>query len=148
MIECLWGLKTAAIFDVWTIEHVLSGLSIGYLVKKENLRHFQKHHPTLELAKKTKTRVDLVAVLFLAYVWETLEHYLEEGLAGQTVALWFQGVEFWPNRFISDPLMLVLGYWLASRYPRAVWPARGLTGAWLVVHIFVFPDSMYLHHVF
>lgn len=84
----------------------------------------------------------------VAYIWETLEHYLEEGIAGEAVAFWFQGVEFWGNRFISEPLMLVVGYWFATRYPQAVWPALGLSGLWLIVHIFVFPDSMHLHHVF
>jgi hypothetical protein len=96
MIDCLWGLKTVAIFDVWTIEHVLSGLSVGHAVKKDNHRHFKKHHPKLELMRRTRFRVDLIAVLFVAYMWETLEHYLlehylEEGLDGQTVAYWFEG---------------------------------------------------------
>lgn len=148
MIECLLGLKTVAIFDVWTIEHVLSGLSVGHAVKRNNHKHFKKHHPMVELTRNTRWRIDSIAVLFLAYMWETLEHYLEEGLAGPAVAIWLQGVEFWPNRFISDPLMLVFGYWLAIKCPQAVWPARGLSAVWLVAHVLVFPDSMYLHHMF
>ena len=91
--------------------------------------------------------MDFLGVLFLAYLWETLEHYLEEGLAGAAVEYWFQGVEFWPNRFVSDPLMLVLGYWIAVRRPHLVVWARVASVAWLVVHIFVFPHSMYLHEL-
>ena len=40
MLEPLWGLKENAIFDVWTIEHFLSGVSIGTAVmihQKKNL---------------------------------------------------------------------------------------------------------------
>ena len=32
MIGYLWGLKTEALFDVWSIEHLLSGLSVGNIV--------------------------------------------------------------------------------------------------------------------
>ena len=86
-------------------------------------------------------------VLFLAYAWETFEHYLEVGLAGTAVEYWFQGVEFWPNRLIFDPLMLIIGYLIAKRYPKLVWPARVLSLAWLLIHIFIFPHSMYLHEL-
>lgn len=33
MLELIWGLKTHAILDVWTIEHLLSGISVGSAVK-------------------------------------------------------------------------------------------------------------------
>ena len=96
----------------------------------------------------TKLRLDILGVLFLAYAWETLEHYLETGLAGSAVEFWFQGVEFWPNRLITDPLMLLLGYLIAKKYPRFVIPARIASVAWLFIHIFIFPHSMYLHYLF
>ncbi len=148
MFEWIWGLKTVAALDVWIFEHFLSGLSIGHAVKKNNRKHFKKHYPTLRITKSTEIRVDFLGVLFLAYLWETLEHYLEEGIAGSAVQYWFQGVEFWPNRFIFDPLMIVLGYWIANKYPKVVIPARILSLAWLIIHIFVFPHSMYLHYIF
>lgn len=148
MFDLLWGLKIHAIFDVWTFGHFLSGISIGHAVKKDNRRHFAKHYPEIKLTESTKIRVDYLGVLFLAYLWETFEHYLEEGLAGETVAYWFQGVEFWPNRFITDPLMLLGGYWIARRYPKLVIPARIISITWLILHIFVFPHSMYLHELF
>ena len=86
----------------------------------------------------------MAGVLCLGFAWETLEHYLETGLAGPAVQYWFQGVEFWPNRLIADPLMLVLGYVIAKRHPRLVLPARIASLTWLLVHIFVFPHSMVL----
>jgi len=149
MLEWLWGFKTVAMFDVWTIEHLFSGLSVGNLVKK-NIR---KHVKNISLIKKFEShtsviRFDIIGVLFLAYLWETIEHYLESGLAGGGVEYWFQGVEFWSNRIISDPLMMIIGYFIALRYPKFIVPARIATGVWLFTHIFLFPNSMFLHTLF
>ncbi len=147
MLEIIWGLKTHAILDVWTIEHLLSGISVGSAVKKKNHKTLQKILNLIE-HNHHSWWFDISGVLFLAYIWEALEHYLEVGLAGSTVEYWFQGVEFWPNRLIADPLMLVLGYLIAKNFPWLVWPARLLSIGWLIVHIFVFPHSMYLHELF
>lgn len=133
--------------DVWTIEHVLSGVSVGHSVKKNNHKVFKKWFNIEEKNILTK-HFDVIGVLFFAYLWETIEHYLETGLAGEAVEYWFQGVEFWGNRIIFDPLMLVLGYLIAKKYPRLVIPARFLSAIWLVVHIFIFPHSMHLHEIF
>ena len=90
----------------------------------------------------------MILVLLIAYIWETAEHYLETGLAGETVEYWFQGVEFWANRFISDPLITVFGYFISKYYPITVNPARIISLLWLLIHIFIFPHSMYLHDIF
>ena len=142
MLSLLWGLKTQAILDVWSIEHILSGISVGSAVKKRNHSVIKKilgqdhnHHSWY---------FSLVGVLFIAYLWETLEHYLEEGIAGKAVEYWLQGVEFWPNRLLADPAMLIIGYVIAKRYPALVVPARVCSLVWLLVHIFLFPHSMYL----
>jgi hypothetical protein len=147
MLEIIWGVKTAAIMDVWTIEHVLSGISVGHAVKNNNQKVFKKKLGLEEHHIITK-HFDVIGVLFLAYLWETIEHYLEVGIAGEAVKYWFQGVEFWPNRIIFDPLMLVIGYLIAKKQPQLVNPARFLSVTWLVIHIFVFPHSMYLHDLF
>lgn len=144
MPEWVWGYKTVALFDVWSIEHVLSGLSIGSLVVKA--RGFVLGGVPVQ--RPASVRVDLLGVLFLAYLWEAAEHYLEAGVAGEVVTRWFAGVEVWGNRMITDPLMVVVGYVLVERYPRMTWPARALSGTWVIVHVFVFPDCMYLHRVF
>ena len=138
-------LKTVAFFDIWTLEHLLSGISIGsfsmYLNKKKIKNEFK-------VDTHKSYYFDIILVLLIAYVWETAEHYLETGLAGESVEYWFQGVEFWANRFISDPLITVFGYFISKYYPITVTPARIISLLWLLIHIFIFPHSMYLHDIF
>jgi hypothetical protein len=148
----LWGYKTVALFDAWSIEHILSGISIGTAVTINNKKHFKNifkeftnliHHNN-----KSVIHFDIIGVLFLAYFWESIEHYLELGLAGTTIEYWFQGVEMWANRLITDPLMLVIGYYIAKQFPWLIWYARFLSIIWIFIHIFIFPHSMYLHTIF
>lgn len=81
IFSMLWGEKTHALFDVWSIEHFLSGISIGYLVMTQNFKTFQKKIGFD--ATQIQTRYfDVMWVLFLAYFWETIEHYLETWLLG------------------------------------------------------------------
>ena len=143
----IWGFKTVAAIDIWTLEHFLSGMSIGMLVISINSKLFLKHFQIKRDEIKT-SHFDIVAVLLLAYIWEVFEHYLEIGLLGETVEFWLQGVEFWANRLICDPMITIVGYYLAKTYPFLVNPARGLSLLWLFVHIFMFPHSMYLHEIF
>jgi len=120
----------------------LSGISVGHAVKNHHEKLFDKI-----LGKNHNYHswhFNLAGVLCLGYAWEALEHYLETGLAGNGVEYWFQGVELWTNRLIADPLMLVVGYVIAKKYPRFIIPARILSLLWLLIHIFVFPHSMYL----
>ncbi len=146
VFDAIFGLKTHAVFDIWTIEHLLTGISVGFAVKKNNYKVFQK---VLNVIKHNHYSLwfDMNGVLLAAYLWETLEHYLETGLAGARVEYWFQGVEFWPNRLIADPLILVLGYMIARKWPFLVWPARFFSATWLILHVFIFPHSMYLQEL-
>lgn len=146
MLEFIWWLKTVALFDVWTFEHILSWLSVWHAVRKKNHEIYKEKLNIEPQSVKTKY-FDLLWVLFLAYAWETLEHYLETWLAWEAVEYWFQGVEMWWNRLITDPLMLVLWYMIAKKYPSLVMPARVLSIILLFVHIFIFPHSMYLHEL-
>ncbi len=146
-LDILWGLKVHAIFDVWSIEHLWSGISFGSVVKKKN------HKILGQLLSRKKHDYHsyyfgILGICAVAYLWETVEHYLEIGLAGARVEYWFQGVEFWPNRILADPLLMVLGYVIAKKYPQIIWPIRVLSVLWLIVHIFIFPHSMYLHEIF
>ncbi len=138
----IWGHKSIAIFDVWSIEHVLAGVSIGAFVIKAS-QYMHRRRGSSERA--TPGDKHIATVLLLAFCWETAEHYMELGLIGLAVADWFAGVEIWGNRMITDPLMVFLGYKVAYHRPHFVWPARVLSAAWLVVHVMVFPHSMYLH---
>ncbi|RAP31492.1 hypothetical protein DID76_02680 [Candidatus Marinamargulisbacteria bacterium SCGC AG-414-C22] len=147
MLEIIWGIKTKAMLDVWSIEHILSGMSIGYFVSKFNTKLWIKHGlstmPTI-----FKKYADVIAILFLAFTWETFEHYIEIGLCGEWLKYWFQGVEFWPNRLIFDPLCMWLGYVFITRYTRYILVARVASFVWLFIHLFIFPHSMYLHELF
>jgi len=134
----IFGPKTIALFDVWTFEHFLSGMSIGGIIilwcKKYYGRDLNFNH-------------GLILVLIAAYLWETIEHYLEAGIAGQAVEYWFQGIEYWPNRIISDPLMMIFGYYVIKQYPNLFIPARIICFSWLFIHIFIFPHCMYLQEL-
>ena len=93
MVNAIWGLKTNAIFDIWSVEHILCGFSVGKFVLEINRRVFHKHFGS-NFDDVQKNYFNLISVLFLAYFWETIEHYLETGLVGNVVSYWFQGVEF------------------------------------------------------
>ena len=147
MFDFVWGLKTSSLMDVWTIDHVLTGMSVGCFSLFFN-KKIQAKYSVVVGDRSFCTIIDIVMVLFLAFLWETLEHYLEMGLMGPHVEYWFQGVEYWANRFIFDPLMLVFGYMYIRKYPSQINVFRVLSVMWLVVHIFIFPHSMYLHEVF
>jgi hypothetical protein len=149
MIDIYWILrwvKTVAWFDVWTFEHILSWLSMWHAVRKSNHTVFKKKL-WLEKSHITTRYFDIIGVLFVAYLRETIEHYLESWLTWESVKYWFQWVEFRWNRIIADPLMMVIWYLIAKKYPRLIMPARVLSIVRLLVHIFVFPHSMYLHHL-
>tara|TARA_B100000315_G_C14390738_1_gene501814 strand:+ start:191 stop:631 length:441 start_codon:yes stop_codon:yes gene_type:complete len=143
----IWGFKTVSILDVWTFEHFLSGISIGALAVRCNMKIF-KNKLDLDGQDIKTPYFDLIFVLMVAYAWETVEHYLEIGLMGDVVANWFQGVEFWANRIFSDPLITLVGYYIAKGKPKLITPARVVSLIWLLVHVFIFPHSMYLHEVF
>lgn len=134
----LWGLKTVAWFDVWSFEHILAGISFGAMV---HLFHSGR------ISQKDHHYICIIFVLCIAFAWETIEHYLESGATGiAAVTYWFQGVEFWGNRIITDPLMVLLGHFIAVRWEKTVWVARVLSVIWLFFHVFIFPHSMYLHY--
>lgn len=135
----IWGLKTVAIFDFWTFEHFLSGISIGTIAIRCNWKIFKKQFHIDKDDIKTSF-FHIILVLFAAYLWETVEHYLEIGIAGYTV-------EYWANRIIADPLVMIAGYYIAKTQPNLVNPARFMSILWLFFHIFVFPRSMYLHEL-
>jgi len=40
----IWGLKTLALFDIWSIEHFLTGISIDALVHFFHIRKISKKY--------------------------------------------------------------------------------------------------------
>ncbi|HQW28648.1 MAG: hypothetical protein KA152_05490 [Verrucomicrobiales bacterium] len=136
----LWGYKDLALLDIWTIEHIVSGASISGFLKYYSDKFLEND--------RNRRIVFFTALMLLAYLWESVEHYLETGMAGNAVALWFYGVEHWSNRLLSDPAMLLIGCLFVLQFPILKWPARIFSISWLFIHIFVFPHSMYLHDIF
>lgn len=141
-----FGEKAIAFMDVWSIEHVVAGMSIGSLISAFHIK-YNKVEYNGALKNKTLLRLDLVTILFISFLWETIEIYLEMGLLGSNVKLWLHGIEHWSNRIISDPLMVVIGYFITRNLTFLTYPARIFSLTWLYVHIFIFPHSMYLHEV-
>lgn len=140
----LWGIKTESAFDVWSIEHIIMGISVAWLAQII----VNKIVGQEQVSETLKKRISFFITLMIAYMWETLEHYLETGLAGQTVEYWLQGVEHWSNRLISDNLMVLSGWYIYQQQNKMLAFARVFSAIWLIVHIFVFPHSMYLHELF
>lgn len=143
----LWGCKTEAMFDLWSVEHFINGIAlaggarfiVGIVSKKT------------ELSQSAQKAVSFFLVLSVALFWEALEHYLESGVLpgafGKRVTEWFYGVEHWSNRLIGDTLTVMLGWRVYHWKPGLAIPAKAVSAAWVLVHVFVFPHSMYLHNL-
>jgi hypothetical protein len=140
----LWGLKTEAAFDVWSIEHLIMGINLGgfisFALKRCNMPE--------TVPKILQTKISFLLVLMVTLLWENLEHYIELGLLGQGIAFWFQGVEHWTNRLIFDNMMVITGWFIYVKKNKTVWFARIFSCVWLMFHIVIFPHSMYLHELF
>ena len=174
----IWWLKTVSLFDVWSIDHFVSGIWVwiiaisttnmifkNYKVEerideknwwKKLMKRIDEKNWWKELMKRIdeknklpyyKKIVASFIVLFLAYAWETLEHYLEVWLWWARLEYWFQWVEFWANRLIFDPLLVWLWFITVCKYPKIALPARIFNVLWLSIHLFYFPNSMYLQYI-
>lgn len=139
----LWGIKTEAAFDVWSIEHLVTGISLCAL------SNFIVHYMFKEeINEKNRIKILFLIVIIFSLFWENLEHYIEAGLWGTNVKYWFQGVEHWSNRLIFDNLMVIFGAYIYIKKNKLLWFARIFSVLWLFFHIFIFPHSMYLHSFF
>jgi hypothetical protein len=137
-IHLFWP-KDSAWFDIWSIEHFISGMSIGIIAIGINAVIYRKKKWFSPQDIVTRY-FDIIFLLFIAYFWETLEHYLELWYFGSSLEHWFHGVEFIWN-------LMVLWYLLIKKYSSLVLFARIFSLVWLTLHIFIFPHSMYLHDV-
>jgi hypothetical protein len=143
----LWGLKTEAAFDLWSLEHLANGATMAAAAHCI-LCTFLSNRVT----KEQRPWVSLLLVLTAALFWENVEHYVEAGLLpgawGARVTFWFAGIEHWSNRLLGDNLMVFLGWFIYTKRPRFALAAKIFSTFWLLLHIFVFPDSMYLQRAF
>ena len=132
MLE-LFGHKTTAIFDIWSVVHFLTGCGLAYPMATLSQR--------FQLGEREK----VVVVLLISAVWELVEIYLELGaIGGAAVEYWFQGVEHPLNRIFGDQVLLLLGYLVARNSARISIVAKTASGVWLLWHIFLLPHSMWI----
>ena len=147
----IWGLKTEAMFDLWTLEHFANGIGIAGLAALATGKILKKYEQKTEIDPSLKKNINFVVVLTLSLFWECIEHYIEAGIlpgaAGARVTFWFQGVEHWSNRLVGDTCVVMLGWYVYNRVKKLAIPAKVFSLVWLLVHIFVFPDSMYLQRL-
>jgi hypothetical protein len=139
----LWA-KTEAAFDIWSIEHLVSGMVIGAIVDFIVKKYFLKWE---KVSRSLELKIDFILVLTISIFWENLEHYIEVWLWWQRVEVWMQWVEHWSNRLIFDDTMVLLGWFIRTKQNKVVWFARIFSFVWIFFHIFVFPDCMYLQRV-
>jgi len=83
----LIGKRGEAFFDAWTIVHIAFWFVIG-----ANMEHLGVSH-----------WIRWPAALAGAYVWEVVEQWLEAHAPFDVTP------ESWQNRWISDPLMALIG---------------------------------------
>jgi len=134
-------------FDIWSIEHFINGIAAAGLADLIIRKVFKK----IEFSPDAHKLISLLLVLSGALLWECMEHYVEAGVltsaVGDRVTYWFQGVEHWSNRLIGDTLTVILGWLVYNWRKNLAIPAKIFSLIWMIVHIFVFPDSMYLHRL-
>ena len=121
----LFGDKTSAVFDIWSIEHLINGIILTFILNKIFLDR----------------KYTFVFLLLISCFWECLEHYLEEGLCGSKIQNWFAGTEYWGNRLFGDNLMVILAYFIYNRYPKSIYFSFILSAFFLLLHLFC-PSSM------
>ncbi len=132
----LIGHKSSAIFDLWSLFHILTGVAIG------NIIYSAVYDFTEETRSSLILKTEAWTLLLLCYCWEFVEYWLEMGKAGVFVAYWLQGQEHWLNRLLSDPLLVLIGYMVSRRFKIFIWPARMILAAWIWIFITILPHSM------
>jgi len=90
----IFGNKTNALFDWWSAIHIgtFYVLTILFLIKLDFL-------------------TAVLALIVLAYGWETIERYLENN--NKLFKKYFKEKECWANRYIGDPVANLIGFALA-----------------------------------
>lgn len=124
----LFGDKTVATFDLWSGQHLLTGMILGAVLRN-------------------RSRQPFLVVIIIAYGWEVVEWSMESGWWGSAVAHWKHGHEHWSNRLFSDPLMAMVGAKLSLRFRVLIWVAIPVTIIWCVANILA-PDCMAIQRSF
>lgn len=124
----LYGHKEISMIDIWTFEHIITGMIISHFSIGIRYRFY---HP-------------LALLLIIEFGWEVIEHYLET-TSPEIIIAWFGGVEHWTNRIIADPMATILGFLIIKQFPHMISYARYISICFLSFHIFIAQNSMYFH---
>lgn len=108
----LIGHKSNSIFDLWTLQHILSGIGMSGIVIS---------------IKGNSEEGSLLSCCVIILLWEIIETYIEVGLIFPSLQMWFDGVEHITNRMLGDSLALVIGFIIAKKFPSVCWHARILS---------------------
>ena len=133
----LFGHKTVAWFDLWSIEHIATLMwLITSLMQRCRDRGIQQRHSWY---------LATFLAIALGFCWEFIEEPIERGLLGERVAYWMHGIEHWGNRWVADTLICgIIAALLAWQCPWLVWVAKYFAVYWCLGHIILTPHSMYL----
>ncbi len=174
-----FGDKNVSFFDAWSLEHIITGMSLSYFfllfkgpfsgaVKKDDELELSKLEKDPSFSNEQKTKVlkilkaknqkikiihHSLVVICIAFAWEIVELYMETATFKTTgiesyfliAQEWFSGVELFLNRFFVDVLLVYLGWFLIRHKPVLASIAAPISIFWLLTHIVVFKDSMFLH---
>lgn len=137
------GHKSSAIFDLWSVAHFLLGMALGRLPERIFSRYNLAPTTRSNAMRTNASAQQYLLVLVFAASWEVVEFALEAGIAGPTIGFWFQGHEHMLNRALSDPLLVLAGFWLANTHARwMTWPSRVALLVWGWIFMVVLPHSM------
>lgn len=175
----IFGDKNTSFFDVWSLEHMLTGMSLSYFfllfkgpfstamdkdnkteiekLKKENKYNDEQIKDIEKILKRKNHKNKIIhhslVVICIAFAWEVIELYMETATFKAvgiekyflTAQYWFSGVELFLNRIFVDVFLVYMGWYFVRHKPILSQIAAPLSFFWLVTHIIVFKDSMFLH---
>ncbi|MFH1326067.1 MAG: hypothetical protein ABIH48_01200 [Candidatus Falkowbacteria bacterium] len=129
----LIGHKTISVFDIWSLQHFLSGIILGRIIC----------YLAWDSSGSPQTVRVYLAFLFCIFWWEFAETGMEVGKFSKNVIIWKDGLESFTNRFIGDPMMMILGLYIYRRYRKYFWRALAVATFWLVLNLFM-PNCMFI----
>jgi len=129
------GDKKNALFDLWSINHFLSGVVFSTALYKY-----------LEARNYNTFKYYVVFLACAASGWEILELTIEHLSQGATLFIWLNGNEHWANRLIGDYVMFVLGGLLGFKM-KSAWKFSIILLLLLLAANALLPSSMYLQEI-
>lgn len=128
----LVGLKTEALFDLWSVEHAMGGMLVGWGLRRSD--RYSLFSDWLWL------------VLSAAYGWELAECWME--VHGTThMQTWLAGTEHWSNRLVTDPLLFTLCAFYSRWTPGNPWVSVVTYPTWYMINLLQ-PTCMSLQLMF